>query len=149
VVVQPTAALEIAAGYPAMSFALAMVKPRISVDGGPPVVWLWGSGTLPVSSGRHRVQCSFRWAFFSHAGNAELDVDVPDGGMVRLRYAPPPKMFVFNKGRLTEEGTVGMQGGGAGWNPDPSRRHELRYWDGSSWTSHVSTNGVAGTDPMG
>ena len=145
---QPTAALEIAAGYPAMSFALAMVKPRITVDDGPPVLWLWGSGTLPVSPGRHRVQCSFRWTFFSHAGMAVLDVDVPAGGMVRLRYAPP-KMFVFNKGRLTEEGTVGMQTGGAGWNPDPSGRYQLRYWDGSSWTSHVSTNGVAGTDPMG
>ncbi len=61
----------------------------------------------------------------------------------------PPKMFVFNKRRLTNEGTVALPAVGAGWNPDPSRRHELRYWDGSSWTAHVSTNGVAGTDPSG
>ncbi|WP_158220548.1 DUF2510 domain-containing protein [Kineosporia sp. A_224] len=26
----------------------------------------------------------------------------------------------------------------AQWAPDPYRRHELRYWDGSQWTEHVS-----------
>ncbi|HEX8769199.1 MAG TPA: DUF2510 domain-containing protein, partial [Acidimicrobiales bacterium] len=25
-----------------------------------------------------------------------------------------------------------------GWFPDPGRGHELRYWDGSAWTDHVS-----------
>lgn len=36
-----------------------------------------------------------------------------------------------------------------GWNPDPSGRHEYRYWDGSSWTDDVSDNGVTSTDPVG
>lgn len=36
-----------------------------------------------------------------------------------------------------------------GWNPDPSGRHEYRYWDGSSWTDDVSDNGVTATDPIG
>ena len=34
----------------------------------------------------------------------------------------------------------------AGWQADPFGRHELRYWDGSSWTAHVSDAGVTGTD---
>lgn len=33
-----------------------------------------------------------------------------------------------------------------GWYPDPSRRHELRYWDGSAWTAHVADRGVPGVD---
>ena len=33
-----------------------------------------------------------------------------------------------------------------GWHPDPWRRHELRYWDGTTWTGHVSTQGVQGHD---
>ena len=37
-------------------------------------------------------------------------------------------------------------GAPAGWHPDPSGRHEQRYFDGSTWTEHVSTAGVAGTD---
>jgi len=35
-----------------------------------------------------------------------------------------------------------------GWHPDPAGRHELRYYDGSAWTSHVSNQGVAGVDPI-
>ena len=34
------------------------------------------------------------------------------------------------------------------WAPDPHRRHELRYWDGTTWTSHVSNAGVQATDPV-
>lgn len=37
----------------------------------------------------------------------------------------------------------------ASWRPDPSGRHELRYWDGQRWTEHVSDRGAAGVDPLG
>lgn len=36
----------------------------------------------------------------------------------------------------------------AGWQPDPSGRHETRYWDGTVWTSSVSDNGVTSDDPI-
>lgn len=36
----------------------------------------------------------------------------------------------------------------AGWHPDPTARHQLRYWDGNAWTHHVSDDGVTGVDPM-
>lgn len=36
----------------------------------------------------------------------------------------------------------------AGWHTDPSGRHELRYWDGSDWTDHVSDAGKTKTDPL-
>jgi len=35
----------------------------------------------------------------------------------------------------------------AGWYPDPSQRHELRYWDGNSWSDHVADRGVTSQDP--
>jgi hypothetical protein len=35
----------------------------------------------------------------------------------------------------------------AGWYPDPSRRHEFRYWDGTRWSPQVSDGGLATTDP--
>lgn len=34
-----------------------------------------------------------------------------------------------------------------GWFADPHGRHELRYWDGTRWTEHVSDRGQLGTDP--
>ena len=35
----------------------------------------------------------------------------------------------------------------AGWYADPAGRFELRYWDGSAWTEHVSRAGQQYTDP--
>ena len=36
----------------------------------------------------------------------------------------------------------------ANWYPDPTGRAQLRYWDGTTWTDHVSTNGQQSTDPI-
>jgi putative membrane protein len=35
-----------------------------------------------------------------------------------------------------------------GWYPDPSGRHQLRYWSGETWTHHVSDDGATTTDPV-
>jgi hypothetical protein len=37
----------------------------------------------------------------------------------------------------------------AAWHPDPTQRHQMRYWDGATWTDQVSDNGVTTTDPIG
>jgi uncharacterized protein YxjI len=34
----------------------------------------------------------------------------------------------------------------ANWHPDPTGRHEFRYWDGMTWTHHVSDRGVTSLD---
>ncbi|MBW3657988.1 MAG: DUF4190 domain-containing protein [Actinobacteria bacterium] len=36
----------------------------------------------------------------------------------------------------------------AGWYADPTGRFDHRYWDGATWTGHVSRNGQATTDPL-
>ena len=36
----------------------------------------------------------------------------------------------------------------AGWYEDPLVSAELRYWDGSEWTEHVSTDGVVSVSPL-
>jgi hypothetical protein len=43
--------------------------------------------------------------------------------------------------------SVGDATAPAAWYPDPSGRFELRYWNGSAWTEHVSRNGQQFTDP--
>jgi uncharacterized protein (AIM24 family) len=35
----------------------------------------------------------------------------------------------------------------AAWLPDPTGKHELRYWNGDAWTEHVADDGVQSTDP--
>jgi hypothetical protein len=34
----------------------------------------------------------------------------------------------------------------AAWYADPSKRYELRYWDGKEWTEHVARGGQQFTD---
>lgn len=36
----------------------------------------------------------------------------------------------------------------ADWRPDPSGRHDYRYWDGQQWTEHVADSGQASIDPL-
>lgn len=36
----------------------------------------------------------------------------------------------------------------ADWYPDPSGRHQSRYWDGRAWTGHVADDGVTAEDPV-
>lgn len=37
--------------------------------------------------------------------------------------------------------------GEASWVPDPTGRHELRWWDGTYFTDHVADAGATGSDP--
>jgi hypothetical protein len=34
------------------------------------------------------------------------------------------------------------------WYPDPSGRHEFRFWDGARWTDFALDNGVQCADPL-
>jgi hypothetical protein len=34
------------------------------------------------------------------------------------------------------------------WAPDPYGRFQVRYWNGTKWTEHVSNDGVTALDPM-
>jgi hypothetical protein len=42
-----------------------------------------------------------------------------------------------------------MNGPAPGWQPDPTGRHEYRYWDGTKWSDDVSDGGVTANDPVG
>ncbi len=35
-----------------------------------------------------------------------------------------------------------------GWYPDPEARHELRYWNGTTWTDSVANRGTVTQDPL-
>ncbi len=34
------------------------------------------------------------------------------------------------------------------WAPDPTERHQYRWWDGRQWTHQVADDGVGGNDPV-
>jgi hypothetical protein len=41
-----------------------------------------------------------------------------------------------------------LQATGPHWAPDPSGRHQLRWWTGSAWTDNVTDNGVPSVDVL-
>jgi hypothetical protein len=44
---------------------------------------------------------------------------------------------------------AGLPGGpGPGWYPDPTQRHQARWWDGAQWTERVVADGVERVDPL-
>lgn len=36
----------------------------------------------------------------------------------------------------------------AQWAPDPSARHQWRWWSGASWTDYVADDGETSKDPL-
>src|SRR5687768_6048049 len=48
-------------------------------------------------------------------------------------------------GGMSESG--GTQAHPPAWYPDPYGRHEMRFFDGTQWTEHVSSNGKQAIDP--
>jgi hypothetical protein len=34
------------------------------------------------------------------------------------------------------------------WHPDPTGRHQRRFWDGREWSDRVADGGLEGTDPL-
>lgn len=64
-------------------------------------------------------------------------------GVVMILFMKPNAGTVWMGGRTPPPPTPGSR-----WEPDPTRRHELRFWDGTAWTGHVSNGGTAGWDPL-
>ena len=48
--------------------------------------------------------------------------------------------------QITSTVTASSSAAPAAWYADPSRRFELRYWDGAEWTEHVARGGQQFTD---
>ncbi len=52
-------------------------------------------------------------------------------------------------GAQVEEAAGAVPASPPAWHPDPTGRHQHRYWDGSRWTGWVADGGVTGRDPLG
>ncbi len=71
----------------------------------------------------------------------------PVGGQYPYPYNAPQPGYGGGYG-APPPGQYPPQAAPAGWMPDPTGRHQYRYWSGAGWTSDVSTNGVQSTDPF-
>jgi hypothetical protein len=75
--------------------------------------------------------------------------DLP--GAVRLRHGVPllgPDTAAVAAPQIVVSDTNSPEMPGA-WRSDPTRRYELRWWDGSRWTQFVTADGHTLSDPLG
>jgi hypothetical protein len=75
--------------------------------------------------------------------------DLP--GAVRLRHGVPllgPDTAAVAAPQIVVSDTKSPDMSGA-WYSDPTRRYELRWWDGSHWTQLVTADGYTLSDPLG
>jgi hypothetical protein len=106
-------------------------------------VWIWGLADAISRPG---------WAFDRARSSKALWIllQVLLGVILAIIYL----ISIRPRVRAMQEVPVGGSWGWAdqkaippGWHPDPSGRHQFRYWDGTSWTTSVSDAGEITTDP--
>ncbi len=78
---------------------------------------------------------------------SDLEVSRLRAHLSRVGAATPPSTPSGGAGlRTSAADAYRTSGAPANWFPDPTGRHEHRYWDGVGWTVHVADRGVAATE---
>ncbi|MEV0334674.1 hypothetical protein [Nocardia sp. NPDC050717] len=85
--------------YPAVSFMLSLVQPKIFVNGQPVPHARWGQTHVPVGPGQYHVRVVTPW--LTEMGPAEIQVPVTPGAGSKVYYKPPAVIFL--KGAIGQE----------------------------------------------
>src|SRR5829696_4434510 len=73
-----------------LGFILYLFPPRVEIDGGPAQKIKWGTNELQVPPGMHTVTVYFPYMWvFRRAGKNSIQVTVPEGQTVTVRYKAP------------------------------------------------------------
>lgn len=110
----PGSAIYVRTRYQPLAFILGLCHPRLTLDGGPPVVGNWGETTIPVPAGQHTVRCWFRYLYLSEAGDSSVTVDVAPGQVVSVTYVAPWLVFLAGKWSVGDGALAVGPGGSAG-----------------------------------
>lgn len=84
--------------YFPLGFMLALVKPKILIDGYQTPPAGWGRTVLPTQPGRHHVHVHVPYFLPSKIGPADAVVDVHPGHVVELEYKTPA--WTYSAGSL-------------------------------------------------
>jgi len=137
------AVIEVKTSFIFVAFILYFCKPRVALNG-QEAIQSWGTVSIPVVPGRYTVEAWTNYFLAPQMGRNGVVVDAAPGTITRVHWKAP--WLVFLKGPIAVTDVARLAAPAGSWYPDPSRRFEQRYYDGTRWTEHVSTAGVAGTD---
>ncbi|HWJ61397.1 MAG TPA: DUF2510 domain-containing protein [Acidimicrobiales bacterium] len=157
------AVIEVKTSFFFLAFLLHFCKVYVALNG-QAAPQRWGTVAIPVAPGRYTIEAWCNYFIAPEMGRNGVVIDAMPGTVTRVHWKAP--WLIFLKGSIQVLDVQPLGPGAAalpappsaaaptppatagGWHPDPSGRHEQRYHDGQQWTEHVSTAGVAGTDPI-
>jgi hypothetical protein len=80
------------------------------------------------------------------------DDDVLDLGVRQIMAEPSPNLRALLDRLGRDAWSIPLvatpQAPPPAWHPDPTGRHQQRWWDGTRWTEHVADAGASGADPI-
>ena|SRR2546429_5171184 len=76
-----------------------MSNPVVELDG-LPFPGKWGKRIIPYPPGRHHIRVFFAYLGQKECGRAEMDIEIPAGGQVKLMYSPPFTIMQAGKLRI-------------------------------------------------
>jgi hypothetical protein len=101
-VTEQTSRLVMRFRHPAAAFLYQATSPRVRIDGVDTHIRDWGTHTIPVPAGPHRVEVWVPYAMPRRLGRTRAEVSVAPGAEVRLEYMAPS--FAFARGSLGAPG---------------------------------------------
>jgi hypothetical protein len=84
-----TTGISVLTNFRALNPLLYFSKPMIGLDGNPPERGRWGDNFIPTSPGTHTLRCFVPYIHLRHMGDSEIEVRVPAGRIVALRWQTP------------------------------------------------------------
>ena len=114
------------------------VATAISIGGPGALFWMWVTALVGMATKFSEVLLSVHFREKTPAGNWV------GGAMYFIKNGLGPK-WMWLGSCFALFGIVARPPAGA-WHPDPSGRHELRWWDGTRWTDAVSDHGQVSAD---
>ena len=99
---------------------------------------------VPTFDGRY---CAFVRRPIGAPMSAETASAASGGSVITSSNASSPSTSAPADTEPSATENTGQPQSPADWYADPSGRFEMRYWNGSEWTEHVSRKGKQFTDP--
>jgi hypothetical protein len=163
----PPAVIVVETKFMFLQWVFFFCTPRISIDGWTAEARPWGRHPFTVAPGAHSVEVWVPYLFFTRMGANSVSFQVGPGDVAEVTWRAPWLTLLPGSIRTAYQpgAALGYAGGSAlgyssaamgampgvapgGWFPDPAARHELRFFDGATWTPDVSDAGVASHDPL-
>jgi hypothetical protein len=108
-----------------------------------------GTCTVTASLSVQQIVITKKQRQFDLPGAVRLRHGVPLLGPETAAVAAPQTVSVVARSRPSTVSDTKAPDIPGAWYADPTRRYELRWWDGSHWTQLVTADGYTLSDPLG